>query len=432
MFMDLLKFLGLKNDPFEVHLTFNNKNLEIKATLKNVSNKKQTFLNESCVQQSELILIDSSGKKIFSKDMREEEKSDTTVYKHYFVSISPGQEKALTDSVFTRGDGSYFKDGTYRLVWGPYEFKNIEPGVYKIYLIWKSEIDSYYDENSKQLIKMQGLWLGTITSNEIEVQLPYISKITVSKYFDVSKGKTDELDYLQKSLYSWFLEDCTFSGGWGPESGVWNSIRFYRVNQSILDDVDIFYIPGQEDLCGLGFGHRKETCIFTYNKTIYYVCSKGRENLDQGGYKKRFFDVAGCPLEVIKAIKDRDFSKFDKLKLKYCISFRNKIHETLMKLKKKSDITAIIDVIKLISLMHNEAFNFDIIHSEKDLEKTPISYRKKKNITPLKIEINQNTIKIKGFSFVGNCLKEFEFICDENGFSLIEEDLAYFVPEGGP
>jgi hypothetical protein len=138
----------------------------LRALLVNASKIEQPVLHDPRIQASRLVLVgEKTRRKAATTDTRRATKLDTTVRKENYELLPPGGSKLLCDERFAKGD-----DGIYRLRWGPYLFEKIEPGPYKAHVVFESERDTYTQGGSPR--RLEGVWKGTVKSNEISITLP--------------------------------------------------------------------------------------------------------------------------------------------------------------------------------------------------------------------------------------------------------------------
>ncbi len=86
----------------------------------------------------------------------------------YVPKTSPHVEVELFTTRFI------LRKNKYTLSWGPYKYKNIEPGKYKASILWSSACDSWFDQESGKNKTIDNIWKGEISSNQLEFQLPEI------------------------------------------------------------------------------------------------------------------------------------------------------------------------------------------------------------------------------------------------------------------
>jgi len=149
--------------PFEIQLT--NKGRKISAVLRNVSDAEQLFLHTSLAQSSELVLSDSEGNDLSSFDTRSIKKYDNTIYRSYFEALAPAKQAEMFNAEFKS------ERGGYKMRWGPWEFEGIQPGKYSVQVVWTSAIVDCVDDDTEEDVQMEGVWLGTVKSNSVEINL---------------------------------------------------------------------------------------------------------------------------------------------------------------------------------------------------------------------------------------------------------------------
>ncbi len=153
--------------PFSIQLTFK-QSLTLKAILRNQLEKEQNFLHDSLHQPSKLILFDLDGHPIEPFDDRAIKKYDPNISYSMFQKLPPHVEVELFATRFI------LRKNKYTLSWGPYKYKNIEPGKYKASILWSSACDSWFDQESGKNKTIDNIWKGEISSNQLEFQLPEI------------------------------------------------------------------------------------------------------------------------------------------------------------------------------------------------------------------------------------------------------------------
>ena len=156
----------MNKSPFIIELDAD-QNQVIRAKLINRSNSDQLFLSVGFLQRSELVLISASGRCVTAFDTRSIKKYDNTVYKHSFQMLNFGESVPFGESKFKKD-----ARGNYSLRWGPFEFNDVTPGVYNVQVLWESRMDSWYSSEENRLIRINGVWLGSLYSNEVNINLP--------------------------------------------------------------------------------------------------------------------------------------------------------------------------------------------------------------------------------------------------------------------
>jgi hypothetical protein len=150
---------GMAESPWELRLSLAD-GVTLRAVLHNRTKTEQTYLYDSKLQPSELILTAPSGAPIKPFDTRARAKFDNTVYREMYLRAAPGADVTLTEAAV---------DSERRLRWGPYLFTNLSAGVYHAEAVWHSETNQYYDPKSKRTGVLKDVWMGTVTSNTVEI-----------------------------------------------------------------------------------------------------------------------------------------------------------------------------------------------------------------------------------------------------------------------
>jgi hypothetical protein len=150
--------------PWQLHLEQVGA-LGLRLTLRNISASPQTYLYDSRLQPAELHLIDASGKEIAGADKREVMKYDTTVYRSRYKIMKPGEEVVVCEAAFHRSNGHY------ELNWGVFEFNGLAPSSYLVKAVWKSDQSQWKERDSNKSGVIPGIWLGTVGSNVVEIEL---------------------------------------------------------------------------------------------------------------------------------------------------------------------------------------------------------------------------------------------------------------------
>ena len=131
----------------------------LRATLRNTSGAVQHVLHDAYRQPSSLQLVDAGGRAVEAFDTRTVKKFDATVVREQFTDLGPGREVVLFDEKVTSGDRGK------KLRWGPYEL------TVGARVVWKSAVDTY-DDGAGGHLKLGGVWLGSVTSNEVDLRVP--------------------------------------------------------------------------------------------------------------------------------------------------------------------------------------------------------------------------------------------------------------------
>lgn len=149
---------------FEILLSLTTPGPALEAVLVNRSGVEQTVLRSSDLQPSHLVLRDASGRELAPFDERTRRKYDRSVSRGMYVKAPPGGSIPLGRAAFRRLPG-----GKYELRWGPFQFREIPPGLWKARVRLDSTID-YVTEKGHR-VPLPGVWKGTAVSGEIDVRL---------------------------------------------------------------------------------------------------------------------------------------------------------------------------------------------------------------------------------------------------------------------
>jgi len=150
----------MAESPWELRLSIAGSKLS--AVLHNRTGARQTYLYDADLQPVELTLTAASGERIEPFDERSAAKFDNTVYREMYRQAAPRADVALMEAAVA-------PDRSLR--WGPFQFTNLAPGVYHAYAVWRSKTNQYYDPKAKRTAVLKDVWLGSITSNTIEIQV---------------------------------------------------------------------------------------------------------------------------------------------------------------------------------------------------------------------------------------------------------------------
>jgi len=154
----------MKDDnPFEIRLTGNG--AELKAVLVNRSPVARSALCDGELQPSRLEMVASTGKRVKAFDSRDIMKYDNTVHCRLFKSIPPGRDIDIGSARFKKSGNGFAAS------WGPFHFENLPAGDYKVRVVWSSELEQCFDEDTKQERKIANAWTGRVQSNEVILQL---------------------------------------------------------------------------------------------------------------------------------------------------------------------------------------------------------------------------------------------------------------------
>jgi len=149
--------------PLEIRLTV--KGSALTAVLKNTSQASMPVLCENALQPSRLQIAVEGGGPIRSIDSRSIKKFDNTPYCRLFRNLGPGQEMPIASASFSKS-GDVFSGS-----WGPFQFKAVPPGEYKVRVVWESALVRCVDEGSKKSRDIPGVWAGVVKSNEVSLSL---------------------------------------------------------------------------------------------------------------------------------------------------------------------------------------------------------------------------------------------------------------------
>lgn len=150
--------------PFEIRLEVV-KGPGLAARLINRSPATQPVLHDPRLQASQLVLRDAAGEEVEAFDRRALMKFDPRVYCNLFRPVPRGAELKLEEVRFER------EDATWALAWGPFSFEELPAGSYAARVIWSSEAATCQDAVDSEPHPVAGVWLGTVTSNEVTVVL---------------------------------------------------------------------------------------------------------------------------------------------------------------------------------------------------------------------------------------------------------------------
>ncbi len=139
----------------------------LEAVLHNGTTAEVRLVHDPGVQPSELVLTNSAGRRITPFDQRTIEKTDRTVYKGMFAAIAAGGELTLDRAVFGKQP-----QGGYQIVWGPYHYTDLVPGVWRARVVFDSRLDTARRRDTGASMPMPSVWKGRLTSNEVEIRLP--------------------------------------------------------------------------------------------------------------------------------------------------------------------------------------------------------------------------------------------------------------------
>lgn len=138
----------------------------LEAVLENTSQVEQIYLIRSLIQPSRLLIRTRDGKELQAFDKRTTMKFDNTAYRAMFKTLRPGETAAIDSSTF-KPDSK----GGYSISWGPFTYENLPAGEYSVRVDWTSAITEAYDADTRSWEDIENLWLGTVISNEVQIQL---------------------------------------------------------------------------------------------------------------------------------------------------------------------------------------------------------------------------------------------------------------------
>ena len=151
---------GLEKPLMEIGLETTS-GLGIRATLHNLSPRARRVLHSSDLQPSRVMLTDSAGKVLTPFDNRTRSKFDRTVRAAMFQRITERGSLELDAAAFRKNSA-----GSYDLHWGPYEYREIPAGIWKVQVIFECLIDRPTDKSP-----VPDAWSGTAASKVVEIRL---------------------------------------------------------------------------------------------------------------------------------------------------------------------------------------------------------------------------------------------------------------------
>jgi hypothetical protein len=147
--------------PFKFELSLQENNLQ--AFLTNTSSQEQTYLYNTQLQPSRLLIQDKDHRIIQSFDRRSMMKFDNTPYRELYKTIAPQARVLLQTARLEK------KENTLYLLWEPFEYElSAADGPYSFALEWQSLGSKAYSSETKQSEELQ-LWKGTLTSNTVHL-----------------------------------------------------------------------------------------------------------------------------------------------------------------------------------------------------------------------------------------------------------------------
>ncbi len=151
---------GMSESPWELRLSI--AGTKLSAVLHNRTQTRQTYFYDSDLQPVELMLTGASGQRIEPFDSRSTAKFDNTVYREMYRQAAPDGDVTLTEA-------SVAPDRS--LQWGPFQFTNLAAGDYRAHAVWRSQTNQYYDPKGKRTGVLKDVWMGTVTSNTVEIHV---------------------------------------------------------------------------------------------------------------------------------------------------------------------------------------------------------------------------------------------------------------------
>lgn len=138
----------------------------LRASLVNISAGPHVVLHERNLQPSRPVLATLAGVEVPFSDQRRIQKFDRTPYRGLYRKLERGEELLLWEEKFQWADASY------HLQWGPFEALGIAPGIYMASIRWSSVLTNWVDSETNQSGKWKDIWLGELTSNQVQFALP--------------------------------------------------------------------------------------------------------------------------------------------------------------------------------------------------------------------------------------------------------------------
>lgn len=150
--------------PFEIRLKAL-KGPGLAAWLINRAPTPLPVLHDLRLQASRLVLRGADGVEVEPFDRRALMKFDPRVYCNLFRPLAPGGDLKLAEIRFEK------EDDAWTLTWGPYAFEELTAGSYTARISWTSAAADCQDDAEAEPHPVPGVWLGTVTSNEVTVVL---------------------------------------------------------------------------------------------------------------------------------------------------------------------------------------------------------------------------------------------------------------------
>lgn len=177
--------------------------LELKAIIKNISNKTQAFYF-GIMNRFDLVLTNSKGEKIEHSAEIEIKIKPYHPRLNDFTTLKPGEKQEITSK--------FEKDKMgYDLRWSLKRYFYLQPGTYKAKVVWEfNKFDYYYDEKNekKKLENAFNEKIESIESNEVSFHLPKRvamseKQTSIDRFTELNK---EGLRYYKESNYVQALE----------------------------------------------------------------------------------------------------------------------------------------------------------------------------------------------------------------------------------
>ena len=152
---------SMTESPWELRLSVG-EGVKLRAVLHNRTKRPQTYLYDVDLQPSTLILTAPSGERLQPFDTRSNAKFDNTVYREMYRQAAPGSEVTLDEASIA---------SDHSLAWGPFLYANLAAGLYRAHVVWRSEKNEYYDPKSKRTNLLKDVWMGSVSSNTIDIHI---------------------------------------------------------------------------------------------------------------------------------------------------------------------------------------------------------------------------------------------------------------------
>ncbi len=132
----------------------------------NGGRREQVFLVDSGLQPCELVLVAEGKGAVNPIDRRAVMTMDGTTYARFFKKVQAGGEVVVAEGTFER------QDGRYRMMWGTFDFRDLEPGRYSATVKFESVIRRRVQAGTKKVDEPKNIWLGTVSSQPVTFELP--------------------------------------------------------------------------------------------------------------------------------------------------------------------------------------------------------------------------------------------------------------------